>query len=115
MPSSTVAAPPPTIERSQWAWPLARVLALSAASGLLPGSARVVHEARSERAFLGALPVVLSASRLAQPVGEAPSATTVIDRDMIRVAGARSVDELMRWVPGFQVGPRSFLSLRRVL
>ncbi|TDN52427.1 TonB-dependent receptor plug domain-containing protein [Azoarcus indigens] len=57
-----------------------------------------------EDAYLGDLPVVLSASRLAQPTREAPGAITVIDRDMIRASGARSVAELLRWVPGFQVG-----------
>ncbi|MFM2035478.1 MAG: hypothetical protein RL459_743, partial [Pseudomonadota bacterium] len=32
-----------------------------------------------------------------------PGAVTVIDREMIRLSGARDVVELLRWVPGFQV------------
>lgn len=50
------------------------------------------------------LPVVLTASRLLQPLSEAPSAMTVIDRAMIRATGARSIAEVFRLVPGMYVG-----------
>lgn len=50
------------------------------------------------------LPVVLTASRLSQPLSEAPSAMTVIDREMIQASGFRSVPDLMRLVPGMYVG-----------
>lgn len=50
------------------------------------------------------MPVVLTASRLSQPVSEAPSATTVIDREMIAASGFRTVPDLMRLVPGMYVG-----------
>lgn len=46
------------------------------------------------------LPVVLSASRLRQPLIESPSAVTVIDRTMIESSGARHIADLMRYVPG---------------
>ena len=46
-------------------------------------------------------PVVLSASRLSQPVNEAPAAITVIDQDMIRASGFRDIPDLFRLVPGF--------------
>jgi len=49
-------------------------------------------------------PVVLTASRLSQPLSEAPSAVTVIDREMIKASGLRTVPELMRLVPGMYVG-----------
>lgn len=49
------------------------------------------------------LPVVLSVSRLAQPLREAPGAVTVIDQELIRASGARVISDLMRFVPGFQV------------
>ena len=49
-------------------------------------------------------PVVLSASRLTQPLIEAPSAVTVIDREMIEASGARQIADLMRFVPGAVVG-----------
>ena len=52
----------------------------------------------------GELPVVLSASRLRQPLVEAPSAVTVIDRQMIEASGARHIADLMRYVPGAVVG-----------
>jgi iron complex outermembrane receptor protein len=57
----------------------------------------------SETDFLDELPVVLSASRLSQPVSEAPAAVTVIDQDMIRASGFRDIPELLRLVPGFAV------------
>lgn len=57
----------------------------------------------SENYFLAELPVVLSASRLAQPLADAPSAVTVIDREMIKASGVREIADLFRLVPGFQV------------
>jgi iron complex outermembrane receptor protein len=54
--------------------------------------------------FTQDLPLVLTASRLSQPVSEAPSAVTVIDRKMIEASGFRTVPELMRLVPGMYVG-----------
>lgn len=50
------------------------------------------------------LPVVLSASRLRQSINQAPSAVTVIDRDMIVASGARRIEEILRLIPGFHVG-----------
>lgn len=49
------------------------------------------------------MPVVLSVSRLSQPVNEAPAAVTVIDRDMIQASGFRDIPDLLRLVPGFSV------------
>lgn len=57
----------------------------------------------SEAEFFGEMPVVLSASRLAQPLAEAPASVTVIDRAMIRAAGVRELADIFRLVPGFQV------------
>ncbi|WP_296508583.1 TonB-dependent receptor [Rhodoferax sp.] len=56
----------------------------------------------SERDYLDDMPVVLSVSRLAQPLDEAPGAVTVLDRSFIRMSGARDVTDLLRLVPGFQ-------------
>ncbi len=41
----------------------------------------------TEQDFLSAMPVVLSVSRLAQPLPEASGAITVVDREMIRASG----------------------------
>ncbi|NOX09439.1 MAG: TonB-dependent receptor [Gammaproteobacteria bacterium] len=49
------------------------------------------------------MPIVLSATRLAQPKSEAPAAMTIIDRRMIESSGAIEIAELFRLVPGFQV------------
>ena len=58
----------------------------------------------SEGDILGDIPQVFSASRLPQAPQDAPGAVTVIDQEMIKASGARSVAELFRLVPGFQVG-----------
>lgn len=57
-----------------------------------------------EAGYLDELPVVLSVSRLNQPVDEAPAAVTVIDRQMIRDSGAWDLSEVFRLVPGMYVG-----------
>lgn len=86
---------------SCFAWPLA-LLALAAWPACAAAPAR---PALSEHDWLEDLPVVLSVSRLAQPLSEAPGAVTVIDREMIRHSGARHAIDLLRLVPGFQVAP----------
>jgi iron complex outermembrane receptor protein len=58
--------------------------------------------ALTERDFLGDMPIVLSVSRLAQPLDETPGAVTILDRQFIRMSGARDVADLLRLVPGFQ-------------
>jgi iron complex outermembrane receptor protein len=73
---------------------------------LLGGALSCAHPAQAaitEADFLDELPVVLSVSRLSQPVSEAPAAVTVIDRDMIRASGFRDIPDLLRLVPGFSV------------
>ena len=72
---------------------------------LLPLSAVAAKEATlpSEQDFLTNMPIVLSVSRLPQPLDETPGAVTIIDRKMIRESGARDVADLLRLVPGFQI------------
>lgn len=50
------------------------------------------------------IPIVLSATRLAQPQTEAPASVTIIDRALIKLSGAKSIAELFRLVPGMHVG-----------
>ncbi len=57
----------------------------------------------SESDYLEDVPMVLSVTRLDQPVSEAPAAITVIDRQLIEASGARELPDLLRLVPGFQV------------
>ncbi len=57
----------------------------------------------SEQDFLQDFPVVLSASRLSQPLSEAPNAMTVIDRKMIDASGFRKIPDLFKLVPGMYV------------
>jgi len=71
--------------------------------GLLAFSALAAEPAGlSEKDFIGEVPVVLSVSRLPQPLNEAPGAVTIIDREMIRRSGARELADVLRLVPGFQ-------------
>lgn len=83
---------------------LAILSLLGLAGALLPGVAwaqQAPATEASERDYFEDLPVVLSVSRLAQPLNEVPGAVTVIDRELIRRSGAREVAELLRLVPGF--------------
>lgn len=50
------------------------------------------------------VPIVLSASKLIQPIASAPASITVIGAEMIRLSGARTIVDILRLVPGFQVG-----------
>lgn len=52
------------------------------------------------------LPTVLSATRLKQAPSEVPGSMTVLDRELIRASGARSIPELLRLVPGMHLGYR---------
>ncbi len=53
--------------------------------------------------YLQEFPVVSSASRLAQPLSEAPNAMTVIDRKMIAESGFRTIPDVFQLVPGMYV------------
>ncbi len=57
----------------------------------------------TEAYFMDELPVVLSASRLAQPISESPAAMTIIDRELIEASGAINIPDVLRLVPGVQV------------
>ncbi|MDD5299912.1 MAG: TonB-dependent receptor [Gallionella sp.] len=58
----------------------------------------------TEQDYLQEFPIVLSASRLSQPVSETPNAMTVIDRNMIVASGARNIADAFKLVPGMYVG-----------
>jgi iron complex outermembrane receptor protein len=68
----------------------------------------------SEQDFLGEIPQIYSASRLPQKIEDAAGAVTVLDREFIRLIGARELTDIFRFVPGFQVataaGGRSVVS-----
>jgi len=86
-------------------WPHAVVLAAVAALWTPAGAAAEPAVARApEEIFFQDVPVVLSATRLSQPVSESPAAVTVIDRELIEASGAVEIADLFRMVPGFQVG-----------
>lgn len=78
-----------------------RLFAVLSAPTLAALSVCVCAQELSEKDYFGDLPVVLSVSRLAQPLSETPGAVTVLDREMIRRSGAREVAEVLRLVPGF--------------
>lgn len=73
------------------------------AAGLLLGAMHGVA-AGTETPYLAEMPVVLSASRMPQPLNEAPGSVTVIDGDFIRATGYRDLARIFRFVPGMQIG-----------
>jgi len=77
------------------------VLVLQAPSLL---NAQSTDDFISESDFLDDLPVILSATRLSQPLKDAPQAMTVIKQDLIQASGAQTIADVLRLVPGFQVG-----------
>lgn len=50
------------------------------------------------------MPIVLSANRLEQPASDAAVTVSVIDRATIKATGARTIPEVLRLIPGMQVG-----------
>lgn len=62
--------------------------------------------------FFAELPVVASVSRLPQRLADAPASVTVIDREMIRSSGIRSLSDIFRLVPGFQTFAHSDTAAR---
>jgi len=79
-----------------------RGLAIGGSTLLTPCQAETALP--SEVDFFAQQPIVLSASRLAQPLSEAPAAVSVIDRKMIDASGFTQIADLLRLAPGFQVG-----------
>lgn len=61
------------------------------------------EDALDESAYLSEMPIVATVSRLPTRVDEAPSAVTVIDRQMIKDSGAWDLSEVFRLVPGMFV------------
>jgi len=58
----------------------------------------------SETDFLAEMPTVLTASRLSQPLMDAPNSITVIDRKQIEASGYHNLADLFRLAPGMYVG-----------
>jgi iron complex outermembrane recepter protein len=58
----------------------------------------------SETEYFSEQSLVLSVSRLSQPVNSAPAAVTVITREMIEASGFRHRVDVLRLVPGFMAG-----------
>jgi iron complex outermembrane receptor protein len=56
----------------------------------------------TETDYLSDVPTVISVSRIAQTLEDTPGAVTILDRQFIRMSGARDVVDLLRFVPGFQ-------------
>lgn len=67
----------------------------------------IAFEDREELYFDEEIPVVLTSSRLKQPITEAPTAMTIIDRKKIEQLGVREIAALFQLVPGMIVGFKS--------
>src|SRR5712664_55845 len=71
---------------------------------LLPAASPLpAHAQEAERLE----PVVVTATRAEQPIGEAPASVTVLSREDIRQGAGQSLDDLLRQVPGFSLFRRS--------
>ncbi len=70
---------------------------------MLVGVALVVPACAEGNLFFSEMPIIASVSRLPQQLSETPASVTVIDQEMIRASGMRTVEDLLRLVPGFQV------------
>ena len=81
---------------------IASMALLWGAPGVFIADVRVALAADGERD--SDFPQVLTPSRLPQRLDEAPSTVTVIDRAMIEASGARRLVDVLRLVPGLQVG-----------
>ncbi len=71
---------------------------------LLLSTLAIAFEDRDELYFDEEIPVVLTSSRLKQPITEAPTAMTIIDRKRIEQLGVREIAALFQLVPGMVVG-----------
>lgn len=60
-----------------------------------------------ESVFFEDFPVVLSVTRLSQPLAEAPAAVTIIDRNLMKSLDLRELPDLLRYVTGMVVGRES--------
>ncbi len=87
-----------TIPKNAYVWPLSIAIIFVIC---LHGAWAADYS--SEQDFFTEIPVVLSASRLSQPLSEVPNAMTVIDREMIKASGFRTITDLFRLVPGTYV------------
>ena len=63
----------------------------------------IVGDQLTENYFFGELPVVLTATRLKQSKKNSPTATTIIDREMIEASGFTDIVDLLRLAPGMLV------------
>lgn len=57
----------------------------------------------TEDDYMGDVPKVLTVSRLLQPLSDAPSAVTIINRETIRASGIVDLPDIFRLVPGMYV------------
>lgn len=82
---------------------LTQLLLLKLTSVSTVGLATDTTPSLDEMDFLADIPVVISASRLRQPVTQIPASITIIDRQTIEAMGNVEIYDLLRLVPGFQV------------
>ncbi len=86
-------------------WMKIRLIARYIAGCLLtaPAATALAFHEGSEDPFFDPLPVVLTVSRLPQPMQDTPGAISVIDSELIAATGYRDIARLLRLVPGMQV------------
>lgn len=83
--------------------PMATLLLLASMYGATYVTTASAGVYASEEDFLEDIPVVLSVTRLSQPITHAPAAITIITQEMIEASGSRSLPDVFKMVPGFLV------------
>jgi len=78
-----------------------KLLMVSTAAGSEPATSR---PRLTEQDFLQTLPVVIAPTQMQQPLSEAPTTVTTIDRSAIEALGVRQLPELFRRVIGIIIG-----------
>jgi len=63
-----------------------------------------VFSASTDDELFFEMPIVLSADRLERPVANAAVSISVIDKETIEATGAKTIPEVLRLIPGMQVG-----------
>jgi outer membrane cobalamin receptor len=89
---------------------VAGIIAISVINGMFPTGTRALAASSAVEtpgAPVRLEPVVVSAGRVEQALQDVPSNVTVLTRDDIERSAARTVDDLLRQIPGFSLFRRS--------
>lgn len=89
--------------------PLRKVLAaILTATTILPSSRAATRPPAMEELLFGDIPMVMTASKMAEKVTDAPATVYVVNREEIRARGYSNLKDVFRDLPGMEVIENSF-------